>query len=68
MPWARWDSLRFTNLHVGKAGSLPVLNFHLGCVGTSEVTSEFPTGRHLLKHRLHNASDSEAALLNHLSN
>ena len=57
-----------TNLHVVKAGLLPMLNFHLGGVGTSEVTFECPPGRKLLKHRLLHASDSGAALLNHLSN
>ena len=61
-------SLGITNLHVVKAGSLPVLNFHSGGVGTSDVTYECPPGRHLLKHRLLYASDSRAALLNHLSN
>ena len=61
-------SIGITNLHVVKPGSLPVLNFPLGGVSKSEVTSECPPGRHLLKHRLLHASDSGAALLNHLSN
>ena len=61
-------SLGQSRNHAVKAGSLPVLNFHLGGVGTSEVTSECPPCRHLLKHRLLHASDSGVALLNHLSN
>jgi hypothetical protein len=61
-------SLGITNIHVVKAGSSPVMNFHLGGVGTSEVTSECPPGCHLFKHRLLHASDSGAALLNYLSN
>jgi hypothetical protein len=41
--WARWDSRGITNLHVVKADSLPVLNFHLCGVGTSEVNVRVAT-------------------------
>jgi hypothetical protein len=61
-------SLGITNLQAVKAGSLPVLNFHLGGVGTSGVTFECPPDRKLLNHRLLHASDSAAAVLGYLSN